>query len=52
MGSLRRECLNHVLIRDDKHVGQIVTEYTAYFNEERPHPGIDQRIPDYSEAPE
>lgn len=27
------------------------TEYTAYFNEERPHQGIDQRIPDYDEAP-
>src|SRR5258706_5113488 len=51
MGSLRRECLNHVLIRDDKHLGRIVTEYTAYFNEERPHQGIDQRIPHYYEAP-
>jgi hypothetical protein len=35
----------------DKHLGQIVTEYTAYFNEERPQQGIDQRIPDYYEAP-
>ena len=49
--SLRRECLNHVLIRDDKHLGRIVTEYTAYFNEERPHQGIDQRVPHYYEAP-
>jgi putative transposase len=47
MGSLRRECMDHVLIHDDKRLGRIVTEYTAYFNEERPHQGIDQRIPDY-----
>jgi putative transposase len=51
IGSLRRECIDHVLIYDDKHLGRIVTEYTAYFNEERPHQGIDQRIPDYYEAP-
>src|SRR6266540_2125983 len=51
MGSLRRECIDHVLIHDDKHLGRIVTEYTAYFNEERRHQGIDQRIPDYYEAP-
>ena len=46
IGSLRRECIDHVLIYGDKHLGRIVTEYTAYFNEERPHQGIDQRILD------
>jgi len=51
MGSLRRECIDHVLIYDDKHLVRTVTEYTAYFNQERPHQGIDQRIPDYYEAP-
>ena len=47
IGSLRRECIDHVLIHGDKHLGRIVREYTAYFNEERPHQGIDQRTPDY-----
>jgi Integrase core domain. len=46
MGSLRRECMDHVLIHNDKHLARVVTEYTAYFNQERPHQGIDQRIPD------
>ncbi len=46
MGSLRRECLDHILIHDDKHLQRVVTEYTAYFNQERPHQGIGQRIPD------
>jgi len=46
MGSLRRDCLDHILIRDDKHLKQVVKEYTAYFNQERPHKGIGQRIPD------
>ena len=45
MGSLRRECMDHILIHDDKHLQRVVTEYTAYFNQERPHQGIGQRIP-------
>jgi transposase InsO family protein len=45
MGSLRRECLDHVLIHDDKHLLRVAKEYTAYFNQERPHQGIEQQIP-------
>ncbi len=51
MGSLRRECMDHILIHDDKHLRQVVNEYIAYFNRERPHQGIDQRIPDQYELP-
>ena len=51
MGSLRRECMDHILIHDDKHLQRVVKEYAAYFNQERPHQGIDQRIPDYYEQP-
>jgi transposase InsO family protein len=46
MGSLRREYLDHILIHDDQHLQRVVTEYTAYFNQERPHQGIGQHIPD------
>ena len=38
--------MDHILIHDDKHLRRVVTEYTAYFNQERPHQGIEQRIPD------
>ncbi len=51
MGSLRRECLDHILIHDDKHLRRVVTEYAAYFNQERPHQGIEQQIPDQYELP-
>ena len=47
MGSLRRECMNHILIYDDKHLQRVATEYTSYFNQERLHQGIDQRTPDH-----
>ncbi len=51
MGSLRRECLDHILLHDDQHLRQVVKQYTAYFNQERPHQGIDQRIPEQYELP-
>ncbi|MCX6056790.1 MAG: hypothetical protein NTW69_01370 [Chloroflexi bacterium] len=38
--------MNHILIHDDKHLRRVVTDYAAYFNQERPHQGIEQRIPD------
>jgi putative transposase len=52
MGSLRIECLDHTLIHQGKHLQQVVKEYTAYFNQERPQQGIGQRIPDPYDLPE
>jgi putative transposase len=51
IGSLRRECLDHILVHDDKHLQRVVTEYTTYFNEDRPHQGIGQRIPNHFDLP-
>ena len=45
IGSLRRECLDHFLFHDGRHVQRVVREYRAYFNQERPHQGIGQHIP-------
>ena len=38
--------MGHILIHDDKHLQRVVKEYTASFNQERPHHVIGQRIPD------
>lgn len=46
IGSVRRECLDHILILSERHLHQIIDEYVAYFNRARPHQGIGQRIPD------
>ena len=45
LGSLRRECLDHFVILNERHVHRLVKEYKAYFNHARPHQGIKQRIP-------
>jgi putative transposase len=48
IGSLRRECLDHILILSEKHLRRVVQEYVCYFNEDRPHQGLHQRIPSVS----
>ncbi len=46
LGSVRRECLDHFLIFHEKHLSRLLMAYTVYFNQARPHQGIQQRIPD------
>jgi transposase InsO family protein len=51
VGSLRRECLDHVLVLGVLQVMRILKEYVAYFNHARPHQGIGQRIPEATPSP-
>jgi putative transposase len=43
IGSVRRECLDHILILNERHLQRVLDQYRAYFNASRPHQGIDQR---------
>lgn len=46
LGSVRRECLDHMIVLGVPHLRHVLAEYASrYFNEARPHQGIDQRIP-------
>jgi putative transposase len=46
LGSVRRECLDHMLILNERHLLRVLREYVAYYNTARPHQGLHQRIPD------
>ncbi len=43
--SVRRECLDHLLLLGEGHLRRALAEYVAYFNRERPHQGRGQRLP-------
>ena len=45
LGSLRRECLDYLLVLSQRHLYRLVQAYQGYFNHARPHQGIQQRIP-------
>jgi putative transposase len=46
LGSVRRECLDHYLIFQEKQLHHLLKAYVVYFNQARPHQGLGQRIPD------
>ncbi len=46
LGSVRRECLDHVLALGERHLGRVLREYAAYFDRERPHQGLGQATPE------
>jgi len=45
VGSLRRECLDHLLIFGEQQLRRVIAAYVDYFNNSRPHQGIDQHVP-------
>jgi transposase InsO family protein len=45
IGTLRRDCLDHVLIFGERHLRQILALYSSYYNETRTHLGLDKDAP-------
>src|SRR5207244_2710727 len=37
IGTLRRECLDQLIILDEQHLRSVLTEFVGYYNLERPH---------------
>lgn len=52
LGSVRRECLDHLLVLGEGHLRRVLCAYVAYFNRARPHQGIAQAIPAGARAAE
>ena len=44
--SVRRECLDHILILSEKQLHRVLRAYVEYFNRTRPHQGIHQQVPE------
>jgi transposase InsO family protein len=46
IGSIRRECLNHVLVLGERHLRRILTRYLSYYHQARTHLALDKDAPD------
>src|SRR2546425_5982677 len=46
IGSIRRECLNHVLVLGERHLRRTLTRYFAYYHRARTHLSLDKDAPD------
>jgi len=46
IGSIRRECLDHVIVLNESHLRNILTDYISNYNKYRTHLGIDKDSPE------
>jgi hypothetical protein len=53
IGSVRRECLDHVIVLNQRHLRRILKEYFEYYHEARTHLGLgkDSPVPREVERP-
>jgi putative transposase len=49
--TVRRECLDRILIYNTRHLLTVLREYLAHYNRHRPHQGRGQRPPDRDTLP-
>lgn len=45
IGSIRRECLDHVVVFGERHLRHVLLSYTNYYNETRTHLSLDKDAP-------
>ena len=45
IGTLRRECLDHLLITGPRHLAAVLREYIEHYNTHRPHRSLNQQPP-------
>jgi putative transposase len=46
IGSIRRDCLDHVIIFNERHLRRVLKEYIHYYNEYRTHLGLEKDCPE------
>ncbi|MEQ1752517.1 MAG: integrase core domain-containing protein [Micropepsaceae bacterium] len=46
IGSIRRECLDHVVVWNDAHLRALLSDYADYYNASRTHLALEKDIPD------
>jgi putative transposase len=45
IGTLRRECLDHLIVADERHLASVLAEFAHYYNWERPHRTLGLQMP-------
>jgi transposase InsO family protein len=45
IGSIRRECVDHIIVLGEAHLRRILISYAAYYNSVRTHRSLDKDAP-------
>src|ERR671933_273235 len=46
IGTLRRECLDHLIILDEQHLRSVLSEFVRYYTQDRPHRTLGLQTPE------
>jgi transposase InsO family protein len=46
IGSIRRECVDHMVVLDEEHLRRVLNSYARYYNEMRTHRSLNKDAPD------
>lgn len=46
IGSIRRECLDHMVVINERHLGRVLFSYVDYYHRSRTHLSLDKDCPD------
>src|ERR1700685_157272 len=47
IGSIRRECLDHLIVRDQAHLRRVLQHYVSYYNATRTHLSLGKDSPQH-----
>ena len=47
IGSIRRECLDHIVIFNERHLRRVLSSYVDYYQRSRTHLSLDKDCPDF-----
>ena len=45
IGSIRRDCLDHIIVLNEAHLLRVLSEYFEYYHSDRPHKSLDGNSP-------
>ena len=46
VGSIRRECLDHIIVINEQHLRLVLNEYFSYYHRSRTHQSLDNDSPE------
>ena len=46
IGTLRRECLDHIIVTNEQHLASVLAEFVQYYNADRPHRTLGLQAPE------
>ena len=51
VGTFRRDCLDHIIVIDERHLRSVLREFVRHYNAARPHQALDLETPEPGSGP-